>query len=62
MATSQATFQQKWRIGRRVQEAQAPHRPGVIKARHGTGAGALIIVALTGAITVTYHPAQLTPL
>lgn len=62
MATSAATFQQTWRIGRRVQEKAAPHRKGSIKARQGTGANAQITVALDGRPPAKFRPAQLTPL
>lgn len=54
------TFQQKWRIGRRVQETAPPHRKGSIKARQGTGANARITVALDGRPPQTFKPARLT--
>ena len=57
-----ATFQQTWRVGRRVQEKASPFRKGTIRARQGTGANARITVALDGRPPATFHPAQLTPL
>lgn len=57
-----ATFQQIWRVGRRVQENAAPHRKGSIRARKGTGANARITVNLDAHPPQTFHPAQLTPL
>ena len=62
MATAAQTFQQMWRIGRRVQEAAAPHRKGSIRARAGTGPNARITVNLDGRPPVTLRPGQLTPL
>lgn len=55
-----ATFQQTWKIGRRVQETAAPHRKGTIKARQGVGANAVITVALDGRPPASFRPAQLT--
>ena len=57
-----ATFQQIWKVGRRVQEKAAPHRKGSIKARRGTGANAVIVVNVDGRPPASFHPAQLTPL
>lgn len=57
-----STFQQTWKIGRRVQENAAPRRKGTIKARQGTGANAVIVIALDGRPPASFHPAQLTPL
>lgn len=62
MATAAQTFQQTWRVGRRVQETAAPHRKGTIRARAGTGVNARITVALDGRPPATFTPAQLTPL
>ncbi|HEV2258590.1 MAG TPA: hypothetical protein VGS06_36175 [Streptosporangiaceae bacterium] len=62
MAASSQTFQQTWRIGRRVQEVAPPHRKGAIKARQGTGPNAVITVALDGRPPASFRPAQLTPL
>lgn len=56
------TFAQEWRIGRTVQEKAAPHRKGRIKARHGTGNTATILVALFGRPPANFRPSQLTPL
>jgi hypothetical protein len=57
-----ATFQQTWRIGRRVQEKASPHRKGTIRARRGTGTNAVIVVNLDGRPPASFRPAQLTPL
>ena len=59
MTTSSQTFQQQYRVGRRVQEAAAPNRRGSIKARQGTGPNARITVALDGRPPQTFRPAQL---
>ena len=62
MATSAASFNATWRIGRAVLEKASPHRKGVIKARRGTGVNANIIVTFAGHPPVSFRPAQLTPL
>lgn len=62
MATASQTFQQVWRVGRRVQERSAPHRTGTIRARRGTGINATIFVTLPGQPPASFRPSQLTPL
>ena len=63
MASAAAsTFQQVWHIGRTVQENAPPRRKGTIRARSGTGANAVITVALSGRPPANFRPAQLTPL
>lgn len=59
-ATAAATFQQTWRIGRRVQEVGAPHRKGAIRALIGTGTNAIVAVNLDGRPPALFRPAQLT--
>ena len=56
-----ATFNQTWRIGRTV-KVNATGRTGRIRARQGTGANAVITVAITGGVPTGFRPAQLTPL
>ena len=62
MATAAQTFQQTWRIGRRVQEVATPHRKGSVRVVQGTGPNAVIVVNLDGHPPASFHPAQLTPL
>ena len=60
MATAAATFQQTWRIGRRVQENAAPRRKGSIRVVQGTGSNAVIVVNLDGRAPTSFQPGQLT--
>ena len=60
MASAAATFQATWKIGRRVQEAAAPHRKGSIRLVRGAGVNAVITVGLDGSHLANFRPAQLT--
>jgi hypothetical protein len=62
VATAAQTFQQKWRIGRQVQEIVPPYLTGHIKAVQGTGYNARITVTVPGRGPVTLRPYQLVPL
>jgi hypothetical protein len=54
-----ATWVQMWAIGRRVQEIDAPHRKGTIKARRGTGEWGILIVNLDGGHPQNFYSKQL---
>lgn len=62
MATAAQTFQQTWRIGRRVQEVAGLHRRGSVRRVQGSGPNALIWVNLDGRPPTAFRPAQLLPL
>lgn len=58
-ATAAATFQARWKPGRRVQETSGAHRKGTIRAVRGTGTNAVITVNLDGKPPALFRPAQL---